>query len=156
MTLAECTFKCKTFDLHKNEHKIGIFIFFPHNSIHKYIYIYMVIFFLYKTGVWSSAPHLLMWVFAIMTGWLSDYLISNGKLEILQQRRLFSTIGRWLFLNTMRRYYIIFSRLDFSRIELCRIELLLSSRRRKAAYTFKRVARGEIKLTRQIKLKYSL
>lgn len=46
-----------------------------------------------QTGVWSSMPHLLMWVFAILTGWLSDYLISNGKLEILQQRRLFSTIG---------------------------------------------------------------
>lgn len=38
-------------------------------------------------------PHLLMWVFAILTGWLSDYLISNDKLGILQQRRLFSTIG---------------------------------------------------------------
>lgn len=46
-----------------------------------------------ETGVWSSMPHLLMWIFAIFTGWLSDYLISNGKLEILQQRRLFSTIA---------------------------------------------------------------
>jgi len=46
-----------------------------------------------ETGVWSSMPHVLMWVFAILTGWLSDYLISNGKLGILQQRRLFSTIA---------------------------------------------------------------
>lgn len=43
-------------------------------------------------------PHLLMWVFAILTGWLSDYLISNGKLGILQQRRLFSTIGKIMLL----------------------------------------------------------
>lgn len=43
-------------------------------------------------------PHVLMWVFAILTGWLSDYLITNGKLGILQQRRLFSTIGIIIYL----------------------------------------------------------
>ncbi|VVC37564.1 Major facilitator superfamily,Major facilitator superfamily domain [Cinara cedri] len=46
-----------------------------------------------ETGVWSSMPHLLSWIFAILTGWLSDYLITNDKLEILQQRRLFTTIA---------------------------------------------------------------
>lgn len=53
-------------------------------------------------------PHVLMWVFAILTGWLSDYLISNGKLGILQQRRLFSTIGIKLFLFITATFFVVF------------------------------------------------
>lgn len=57
-------------------------------------------------------PHVLMWVFAILTGWLSDYLISNGKLGILQQRRLFSTIGIKLFFFITATYVNVFNFLE--------------------------------------------
>lgn len=47
-------------------------------------------------------PHLATWVCAITTGKLSDYLINNGKLKIITQRRLFSTIG-----NIDTVYYVL-------------------------------------------------
>jgi len=63
-------------------------------------------------------PHVLMWFFAILTGWLSDYLISNGKLGILQQRRLFSTIGITIYLFITAEFckIIILNLFNFTKV----------------------------------------
>ncbi|XP_050432361.1 putative inorganic phosphate cotransporter isoform X1 [Adelges cooleyi] len=67
-------------------------LFMIHTDLPKYMKSVMK-FSIAETGVWSSMPHLIMWLTAILSGWLSDYLITNNKIGILKQRRLFSTIA---------------------------------------------------------------
>ncbi|XP_039429753.1 putative inorganic phosphate cotransporter isoform X1 [Culex pipiens pallens] len=44
-------------------------------------------------GLYSSLPYLLMWIVALSTGVLSDWLISTGRMTITFGRKLFTTIA---------------------------------------------------------------
>lgn len=50
-----------------------------------------------QNGLYSSLPYACMWVVSISTGFLSDWLIVNNHVTITNARKLFTTIGIFLY-----------------------------------------------------------
>lgn len=55
---------------------------------------FLVALFFSQNGVMSSLPFLLMWLTAIMAGWLSDYLVARNVFSVTVIRKVFTTIGK--------------------------------------------------------------
>ncbi|KAF5270577.1 hypothetical protein FQR65_LT05475 [Abscondita terminalis] len=46
-----------------------------------------------QSGIWASLPYLVMWIVAMFSGWLCDYLIVKGYMKITFARKFFTTIA---------------------------------------------------------------
>lgn len=44
-------------------------------------------------GLYSSLPYLLMWIFSILFGFISDYIINKRYLTITQTRKIIAAFG---------------------------------------------------------------
>jgi len=55
----------------------------------------MSIIYFIKNGVLSALPYLCGWIFAIVTGYISDKLIKKGIVSVGVSRKLFNTIGHF-------------------------------------------------------------
>jgi hypothetical protein len=53
------------------------------------------IFLPFQNGLWSAAPYLLMWVFALFSGWVVDWMVGTKKCNVTLVRKLFVTIGEY-------------------------------------------------------------
>lgn len=47
----------------------------------------------YDVGLYSSLPYLGMWIFSLLSGFLSDFLIVRGFISITQARKIFTGLG---------------------------------------------------------------
>lgn len=79
-------------------HNWGLFIIV--NDLPKYMND-VLRFSIKKNGLYTALPYACMWIVAICTGFLSDYLIRSKKLGITTSRRLFTSMGNFFF-----NYYI--------------------------------------------------
>lgn len=48
-------------------------------------------------GFYASLPYALMWIVSISTGFLSDWLISTGRMTITAGRKWFTGVAAWVF-----------------------------------------------------------
>ncbi|KAK5640839.1 hypothetical protein RI129_009386 [Pyrocoelia pectoralis] len=46
-----------------------------------------------ENGLWSSLPYIVMWIVSIMSGWLCDWLIKKGYMNITFARKFFTTVA---------------------------------------------------------------
>jgi MFS transporter, ACS family, solute carrier family 17 (sodium-dependent inorganic phosphate cotransporter), other len=46
-----------------------------------------------ENGFYSSMPYALMWIVAIGSGFLGDWMITNKKISVTNSRKLFTTIA---------------------------------------------------------------
>lgn len=46
-------------------------------------------------GIYSALPYLFMWIVSVLTGFLSDWLIVRGYLNITNARKVFTGVGAY-------------------------------------------------------------
>lgn len=46
-------------------------------------------------GLYSSLPYLLMWIISLVSGFVSDFLISRNYVTTTQARKIFTSIGKF-------------------------------------------------------------
>ncbi|KAK4874653.1 hypothetical protein RN001_014013 [Aquatica leii] len=46
-----------------------------------------------QSGIWASLPYMMMWIVAMFSGWLCDYLIVKGYMKITFARKFFTSIA---------------------------------------------------------------
>ncbi|XP_050311165.1 sialin-like isoform X4 [Anthonomus grandis grandis] len=46
-----------------------------------------------ENGIWSSVPYILMWFVSMSSGWLCDWLIHKGHMNICTARKFFTTLA---------------------------------------------------------------
>lgn len=56
-----------------------------------------------QNGFLSSLPFLIMWIVALLSGWLSDYLVQKETFSVTTIKKIFTTVGKsrltfWFFL----------------------------------------------------------
>lgn len=72
-------------------HNWGLFIII--NDLPKYMND-VLRFSIKKNGLYTSLPYACMWIVAIFSGFLSDYLVSNKKISTTNSRKLFTSVGK--------------------------------------------------------------
>lgn len=48
-----------------------------------------------KNGLYTALPYVALWLVALSTGVLSDFLIKRNYLGITHSRKIFTSIGEW-------------------------------------------------------------
>lgn len=47
----------------------------------------------YEVGIYASIPFLAMWIVSLVSGFISDFLITRNYITITQGRKIFTAIG---------------------------------------------------------------
>lgn len=77
-------------------HNWGLFIII--NDLPKYMND-VLRFSIKENGLYTSLPYVVLWIVALFTGFLSDFLIKRKYLGITNSRKLFTSIGECKFLR---------------------------------------------------------
>lgn len=77
-------------------HNWGLFIII--NDLPKYMSD-VLRFSIKKNGLYTSLPYVALWIVALCTGYLSDFLIKRQYLGVTNSRKVFTSIGKHEHLN---------------------------------------------------------